>query len=82
MVDYEFVIRAGAVVAGVALLAGPRLVAAAKAIRIPQQASRKTLTDAHTILEIAGRLHEAGNVRGVELCQNLIDVILSPERKR
>jgi hypothetical protein len=41
----------------------------------------ETLEDAHTILEIASRLKAAGNAKGVELCQQLIDVILQPEKK-
>lgn len=77
--DYEFLLRAGAVVAAVALLAGPRLVAVASSLRLPK-APRETLADAHTILEIASRLKSDGNAKGVELCQNLIDVILRPEK--
>jgi hypothetical protein len=34
------------------------------------------LTDAHTVLEIARRLQVAGKTKGVELCQQLIDVML------
>jgi hypothetical protein len=35
--------------------------------------------DAHTVVEIARRLQAAGNKRGVELCQQLLDVLLMPE---
>jgi len=80
---YEIVIRAGAVVAAVAVLAGPRLVAAAKKVRLSSPAPEKAveLSDAHTILEIASRLKTAGNKKGVDLCQQLIDVMLQPEAK-
>jgi hypothetical protein len=74
--DYDFIIRAGAVVAGVALLAGPRLVAVAKTFRLPVAAKEDVMADAHTILEIASRLKTAGNLKGVELCKSLIDTIL------
>jgi hypothetical protein len=84
--DYAMLIRALAVVAAVALLAGPRLVAAIKAAR-PALARKQqpeevnSLADAHTVLEIASRLKAAGNAKGVELCQSLIDVMLRPEAK-
>jgi hypothetical protein len=82
---YELVIRACAVLAAIAVLAGPRLVAAIKKVRLPSAAPEKAgleLSDAHTILEIAGRLKSAGNRKGVELCQQLLDTILQPEAKK
>ena len=36
----------------------------------------KPLGDAHTVLEIAGRLQAAGNSKGVEICRSLIDVMI------
>jgi hypothetical protein len=83
VIDYEFIFRACAVVAAVAVVAGPRLVAAIKKVRLPSPAPGKAveMSDAHTILEIASRLKVAGNKKGVALCQQLIDVILQPEGK-
>lgn len=74
--DYDFIIRGCAVVAAIALLAGPRLVAVAKTVRLPVAAKEDVMADAHTVLEIASRLKAAGNVKGVELCKSLIDSIL------
>jgi hypothetical protein len=85
--DYETLFRAGAVVAAVALLAGPRLVATvtqafASRRRQPEpEEVTSSLADAHTILEIASRLRTAGNAKGVELCQQLLEVMLSSEKK-
>lgn len=81
MTNAELLIRAGAVVAAVAVLAGPYLVAQARRVS-PWLSFRKAesapLDDAHTVLEIARRLQTSGSKRGVELCQQLIDVMLSP----
>lgn len=85
--DYDLILRAGAVLAGAAGLAGPSLVAAVKKIPVPSIRPAKDeekadpLADAHTILEIAKRLKTAGCEKGVALCQQLIDVMLSPEKK-
>lgn len=80
--DYELIIRAGAVVAGVAVLAGPRLVAAAKKIRLPVVAAKTAeLSDAYAVLEIASRLKAAGNKKAVELCKQLLDAMLQVEAK-
>lgn len=79
--NVEFLLRALAVVAAVAVLAGPYLVARARsaASRLPgRPAEPAPVDDAHTILEIARRLQAAGSKRGVELCQQLLDVMLSP----
>jgi hypothetical protein len=80
--DNETLIRAGAVVAGIATLAGPWLVGVAKKIRVPSPAKATeridVLKDAHTILEIASRLKEVKCDKGVALCQQLIDVMLQP----
>lgn len=81
--DYDFILRACAVVAAAALLAGPRLVAVAKAVRLPAVAAKAVdpLADAHTILEIASRLKAVGNGKGVELCQAIIDTMLAGAKK-
>lgn len=81
MTNAELLLRSGAVVAAIAVLAGPYLVGKARGVasrlrvRPPETAP---LDDAHTVLEIARRLQAAGMKRGVELCQQLIDVMLSP----
>lgn len=81
--SHEFLLRAGAVVAAIALLAGPRLVAAisqAVATRRGRQVTQAaSMADAHTVLEIASRLRSAGNAKGVELCQQLLEVMLASE---
>jgi len=78
--DYDFAIRAGAVVAA-AVLATPRLVAAARAassiLPSAQSTPQEGLTkDAHTVLEIAQRLRAAGLNKGVDLCKQLLDVMI------
>lgn len=79
MLNAEFILRAAAVVAAVALVAGPSLVAAGKTL--PRWRPREEADDAHTILEIARRLQKAGLADGVKLCQQLLDVLLKPEKK-
>lgn len=83
MFNVEFLLRAAAVVAAVAVVAGPSVVSAVqKAVRWrPAQAEAAAPDDAHTILEIARRLQKAGSTEGVKLCQQLIDVLLKPEKK-
>lgn len=79
MIDVETIVRAGAVVAAVALLAGPHLVAQVRRLAATWKPAKKpevTADDAHTLLDMARRLQAAGNKRGVELCQQLIDVML------
>lgn len=80
--DYEFLIRAGAVVAA-SVLAAPRLVAAVRgaASLLPaaakENATQDSLTkDAHAVLEIAQRLRAAGLNKGVDLCKQLLDVMI------
>lgn len=90
MIDYEFALRAAAVVAAAALVATPSVVAYAQAAVAwlgtwgPAAAppSPQAPDDAHTVVEIARRLQAAGNKRGVELCQQLLDVLLMPEGAR
>lgn len=83
MIDYEFALRASAVVAAAALVATPGVVAYAKAalawVTAKRPVSAPQPDDAHTVVEIARRLQAAGNKRGVELCQQLLDVLLMPE---
>ena len=83
MINVDIILRACAVLAAVALVAGPSLVAAVqKALAwrptVPQgqEAEVTSLADAHTVLEIASRLKAEGNTEGVDLCQKLIDVML------
>lgn len=86
--DYDFVIRAGAVVAA-SVLAAPRLVAAVRRASslLPTAAkenapAQDSLTkDAHTVLEIAQRLRAAGLNKGVDLCKQLLDVMIGGSQK-
>jgi len=85
MMDYEFLLRAAAVVAAAALVAGPSVVAygrqAVQGLFSSWAGGRagSIADDAHTVVEIAKRLQAAGSKRGVELCQQLLDVMLQPE---
>lgn len=91
MIDYEFAIRAAAVVAAFALVAAPSVVAHSKEAVAwlvswrsgggGREEERKP-DDAFTVVEMARRLQASGNKRGVELCQQLIDVLLQPEPQR
>lgn len=77
----DAIIRTCAVVAAIAVLAGPYLVAKVRGLSqgLPRKASEAPeVADPHVVLEIARRLQAAGNKRGVALCQQLIDVMLSP----
>lgn len=86
MSNVESVIRAVAVVAAVVVVAGPALVAAARfaisKVAGWKQAEPVTGDDAHVILEIARRLQKSGNAQGVKLCQQLLDVMLQPEKAK
>jgi hypothetical protein len=91
MIDYEFAIRTAAVVAAAALVAAPGVVAQAKEAVAwlnswrGGEAKRRPVAgpdDAFTVVEMARRLQAAGNKRGVELCQQLLDVLLQPEPQR
>jgi len=85
MIDYEFALRAAAVVAAATLVATPSVVAYAKAAiawlasKQPSAPASAQPDDAHIVVEIARRLQAAGSKRGVELCQQLLDVLLMPE---
>jgi hypothetical protein len=74
----DIIIRTLSVVAAAVLLAGPTVVAKVRSL-FSGEAPREGLTDAHTVLEIANRLKASGCDKGVALCQQLIDVMLSPE---
>jgi hypothetical protein len=81
MSNADLILRVGTAVAAVAFLAGPYLVAKVRltAARWNQRREDKpevSIGDAHTILEIASRLHAVSNDEGVVLCQKLIEVIL------
>lgn len=81
MLNAELILRSAAVLAGVAVVAGPSLVAAVRKAIVWKPATKKEaevtpMSDAHTVLEIASRLKDAGNTEGVDLCQKLIDVML------
>ena len=78
----EILLRLGAVVAAAAAMAAPWLVGYLRK-RWPKASSSVVQPDdAFTVIEIARRLQAAGNSRGVDLCQQLLDVILVPERKK
>lgn len=83
MSNVEFALRAAAIVAAVALVAAPWVVAnLRRVVAWPTPTAEVAVTDdAHTVLEIARRLQRAGSTEGVKLCQQLIDVMLKPERK-
>lgn len=80
MTNVEMLLRAAAVVAAVAVMAGPYLVAKVRGLSTSgwKKDAVPGVDDAHVVLEIAKRLQTAGNKRGVELCQQLIDVMLQP----
>ena len=78
--DVDLVVRVGAALAAVALVAQPLVVAAWKQAqkwlaKNPAQ-PEAGIDDMHTVLELANRLRLAGNAEGVALCQKLIDVML------
>jgi len=79
----DFIIRSAAVVAAVAVVAGPSLVAYFKkaSVRVATKPEGVTPDDAHIVVEIARRLAKSGNEKGADLCKQLLDVILSSETK-
>lgn len=87
----DAVIRLAAGVAAVALVAAPLVMAAGtKAAAwwaahrpVPSPAAQGvTLADMRAVLELAARLKAAGCDQGVSLCQQLLDVMLSPGKVR
>lgn len=78
MFDVQFILRAVAVVAAAVLVAGPSLLGA---VQTALGWRPEAQDDAHVLLEIARRLQKSGSTEGVKLCQQLIDVLLKPEKK-
>lgn len=77
----DVLFRGLAVVAMVAVLAGPSLLAYARAFFASRGGVKESvmLDDAHTVVEIARRLQKSGNQKGADLCKSLLDVMLSSE---
>jgi hypothetical protein len=80
-------IRIAAIAVGGLLAVGPALAAAAAKLTegtpVPGPAPAKPgadpgTSDAHLVLDIAGRLKAAGNKKAVDLCGQLIDAIMEP----
>lgn len=91
MID-DFTLRTAAVVAAIALAAGPTVVDAVRQVFWKarsavskgwrqQQEADLTQDDAHTVVEISRRLRKSGNTKGADLCKQLLDVMLSSELK-
>lgn len=90
----DVILRTVAVVAAAALVAAPGLVASIQAtfryatarLFSAEAAGPEVVADddACTVIAIARRLQESGNARGVDLCQQLIGVLLgvTAEKKR
>ena len=88
----ELLLRGLAALAAAAFVAAPYLVEASKqvwrkAVSAASWAGKEQPVDqppqkddAHVILDIARRLQAAGSKRGVELCQQLLDVMLEPQQ--
>jgi hypothetical protein len=77
-------IRVAAIAVGGLLAVGPSLAAAAAKLYegtpespVVPPAGDNT-SDAHLVLDIAGRLKAAGNKKAVDLCSQLIDAIMEP----
>ena len=83
---YDFLLRATAGLAAVAIIGAPAasfLVRKARGwLEVRWAAGSKgkadNTEDMHTVLELASRLRAAGNAPAVHLCQQLIDVMLAP----
>lgn len=79
-------IRVAAIAVGGLLAVGPSLAAAAAKLyegtpvapKPVRPAVDATTSDAHLVLDIAGRLKAAGNKKAVDLCSQLIDAIMEP----
>lgn len=87
----DVILRTAAVVAAAALVAAPGLVATAQAAfrlaaaRLFSKAAARpevVADDACTVITIARRLQESGNVKGVDICQQLIGVLLNVGEKK
>lgn len=81
-------IRIGAVVAAVAVLAFPyagKLLEHARklfAVREQQTPDGIGIDDMTTVLRLSQKLRLAGNTKGVALAQQLLDSMLAPETKK
>lgn len=91
--DVPLLVRIAAAVAALAVVVGPWLYAAGKAAidwyrsrpaapAPAPQAAGVTLADMRTVLELANRLKAVGCTDGVELCKQLLDVLLTPKVKK
>jgi hypothetical protein len=84
LVSQDVLVRVGAFVAALLVLSAPSLVARLKAVpwgafvRFRPRGGGGHMDDAHAILEIAGRLKQAGNAEGVNLCEQLLATMLRP----
>lgn len=83
----DVILRTAAVVAAIALVASPGLVAAAKAAyqavsRREERAAPSVIDDACVVVAIARRLQQAGIQKGVDVCQQLIGILLSASEKK
>lgn len=83
----DFIIRAVAAAAAVALLVAPYAVAwarrlAAKAkghLAATEKAGGVSVSDLHVVLDLAARLQAIGKTQAVVLCQQLLDEMLKPK---
>jgi hypothetical protein len=85
------VVRLAAVAVGVLMAIGPSVAAVAKKLAegepTPEAptparpAVDAAASDAHLVLDIAGRLRAAGNAKGVDLCGQLIDAMFQEPGK-
>ena len=84
--SYDFLLRAVAGLAAVAILGAPAASFVARKVRgwlevrwaSGSKGKADNTEDMHTVLELASRLRAAGNVPAVHLCQQLSDVMLAP----
>jgi hypothetical protein len=89
-VTLDAVIRIGAALAAVALVAGPAIAAVARKaqaqwknhpLETAGEANAITPKDLHIVLDLATRLKAAECMEGVALCQDLLDVMLGNRAK-
>lgn len=78
VMNADLAMRLTAVAAALATLFGPNILAMFRKLA-PVRRVSVNQDDAHTIIEIARRLQEAGNSQGVSLCQKLLEVFLAVE---
>ena len=86
----DAVIRIGAALAAVGIVAGPALAALARQaqaqwknhpLETAGEATAITAKDLHIVLDLATRLKTAECMEGVALCQDLLDVMLGNRAK-